>query len=67
MKRVHLEITVDLVPNRKPYKYTACGRSLGGTCHKLDAVPDFRAVTCIKCQLSDSFYEQKEAFCRSAP
>ena len=63
MRKVHLEIIeVPNSPTGKPFKYTACGRSLSPSARqKREAVPDIRAVTCIKCQLSPAFYERKEA------
>ena len=63
MKKVHLKITeIPNHPTAKAYSFTACGQSLGSNCRKLEAVPDFRAVTCIRCQLSDIFYKRKEEF-----
>lgn len=61
MKKVHLKVTV--IPNHPtaaPYEITGCNQLLGEHHRKLEAVPDFRAVTCIRCQLSDAFYNQKE-------
>lgn len=50
MKKIHLKITERLIPDRKPYIYTACNRTLHeSSCQKLIAISDFSLVTCKKC------------------